>query len=175
MLTLSVRQSISFLCNTKHGSSDFMGYGNPLRLLLACGHLKNACKLFSWWPLKFYLCAKSFLSVYGKEIFVWNFKDALILALFEIPYKNMLPVIQPCVSVLYLEVTVILLHFIYKGELTAHPRIILRMCPANGRWHYNVTSSFIGWAHTQNDPCYSPVKMRYREFIVRCLTNATPL
>ena len=74
MLTLSVRQSTSFLCNTKHGSSDFMGYGNPLRLLLACGHLKKASKLFSWWPLQFYFCAKSFLSVYGREIFVWNFK-----------------------------------------------------------------------------------------------------
>ena len=27
------------------------------------------------------------------------------------------------------------------------------MCPANERWCYNVTSSLIGWAHTQNDPC----------------------
>ena len=27
------------------------------------------------------------------------------------------------------------------------------MCPANERWRYNVTSSFIGWAHIQNDPC----------------------
>ena len=26
------------------------------------------------------------------------------------------------------------------------------MCPANGRRRYNVTSSPIGWAHTQNDP-----------------------
>ena len=30
--------------------------------------------------------------------------------------------------------------------------IILSMCPANERWRYNVTSSLIGWAHTQNDP-----------------------
>ena len=29
---------------------------------------------------------------------------------------------------------------------------ILYMRPANERWHYNVTSSLIGWAHTQNDP-----------------------
>ena len=30
----------------------------------------------------------------------------------------------------------------------------LCMHPANDRWCYNVTSSLIGWAHTQNDPCY---------------------
>ena len=29
--------------------------------------------------------------------------------------------------------------------------IILCMCPANGRWCYNVASSLIGWVHTQND------------------------
>ena len=27
------------------------------------------------------------------------------------------------------------------------------MCRANERWRYNATSSLIGWAHTQNDPC----------------------
>ena len=31
--------------------------------------------------------------------------------------------------------------------------IILYMCPANGRWRHIATSSLIGWAHTQNDPC----------------------
>ena len=31
--------------------------------------------------------------------------------------------------------------------------IILCRCPANERWRYNVTSSPIGWAHTQKDPC----------------------
>ena len=25
--------------------------------------------------------------------------------------------------------------------------------PTNGRWRYNVTSSLIGWAQSQNDPC----------------------
>ena len=30
--------------------------------------------------------------------------------------------------------------------------IILWMHPANKRWRYIVTSSLIGWAHTQNDP-----------------------
>ena len=28
--------------------------------------------------------------------------------------------------------------------------IIVCMCPANERWRYTVTSSLIGWAHTQN-------------------------
>ena len=31
--------------------------------------------------------------------------------------------------------------------------IILCMRPANGSRRYNVTSSFIGWANSQNDPC----------------------
>ena len=31
--------------------------------------------------------------------------------------------------------------------------IILCMRSANGRWCYNVTSSLIGWANAQNDPC----------------------
>ena len=31
--------------------------------------------------------------------------------------------------------------------------IILCMRPANGRRRCNATSSLIGWAHTQNDPC----------------------
>ena len=30
--------------------------------------------------------------------------------------------------------------------------IFLCMCPANERRRYNVTSSLIGWVHTQNDP-----------------------
>ena len=33
------------------------------------------------------------------------------------------------------------------------PGIILWVGPANERRCYIVTSSFIGWAHTQNDPC----------------------
>ena len=33
------------------------------------------------------------------------------------------------------------------------PGIILYTHPANERRRYNVTSSLIGWAHTQNDPC----------------------
>ena len=34
-------------------------------------------------------------------------------------------------------------------------RTILCMRPASGRRRYNITSSLIGWAHTQNDPCLS--------------------
>ena len=33
------------------------------------------------------------------------------------------------------------------------PRIILGLGSANGRWCHIVTSSLIGWAHAQNDPC----------------------
>ena len=34
-----------------------------------------------------------------------------------------------------------------------HAGIILCMCSTNERWRYNVTSSLIDWAHSQNDPC----------------------
>ena len=34
--------------------------------------------------------------------------------------------------------------------------IILNMGSANEKRRYNVTSSLIAWAHTQNDPCYAP-------------------
>ena len=37
----------------------------------------------------------------------------------------------------------------------ALPGIILWMRPANERWGYNVTSSLIGWACSQNLPCTS--------------------
>ena len=43
--------------------------------------------------------------------------------------------------------------------------IILYMGSANERWRYNVTSSLIGWAHTQNDSCLSTGLTR-----VLCLT-----
>ena len=36
--------------------------------------------------------------------------------------------------------------------------ITLCMCLANERWRYNVTSSLIGWAHTQKDPWCVVVK-----------------
>ena len=35
------------------------------------------------------------------------------------------------------------------------PRIILCMHPANESWHYRVRPSLIGWAHTQNDLCWT--------------------
>ena len=37
--------------------------------------------------------------------------------------------------------------------------IILCMHPANERRRYDVTSSLIGWVHTQNDPCGLEVKL----------------
>ena len=41
-----------------------------------------------------------------------------------------------------------------QNELIA-PGIILCIRPANERRRYNVNSSLIGWAYTQNDPCSS--------------------
>ena len=40
-----------------------------------------------------------------------------------------------------------------KSKTKTSLGIILWKCRANGRWHYNATSSLIGWAHTQNHPC----------------------
>ena len=48
-------------------------------------------------------------------------------------------------------VVLVLDSLLHRDLLT--PGIILCMCPANGRRRYNVTSSLIGWAHTQNDLC----------------------
>ena len=54
---------------------------------------------------------------------------------------------------------------------------ILGMGSAYERRRYNVTSSLIGWAHTQKDPCYSlakstqyPISLVQRDFLwnVRC-------
>ena len=39
-----------------------------------------------------------------------------------------------------------------SGSITAYSGIILSMRPANERRRYNVTSSLIGWAHSQNYP-----------------------
>ena len=41
---------------------------------------------------------------------------------------------------------VLQIYIIYTGTM-------LYMHPANERRHYSVTTSLIGWAHTQNDPC----------------------
>ena len=39
-----------------------------------------------------------------------------------------------------------------KKKPKKKPGIVLWMHPANERPRYNVTSSLIGWAHSQNDP-----------------------
>ena len=39
--------------------------------------------------------------------------------------------------------------------------IILCMHPANGRRHYNVMSSVIGWVHSQNDPWLLIIKITF--------------
>ena len=40
-----------------------------------------------------------------------------------------------------------------ENDSPIDPVIILYMRPANERRRYSVTSSLIGWAHTQDDPC----------------------
>ena len=50
--------------------------------------------------------------------------------------------------------------------------IILYMQPTNERRRYNVTSSLIGWAHIQNDPCLSRLSFQVplvRRMLSRCL------
>ena len=64
--------------------------------------------------------------------------------------------LSQCWSILY--VAIILNHIELWNDrrvnnLKMNAKIILCMCPANERWRYNVTSSLIGWAHSQNDPC----------------------
>ena len=48
--------------------------------------------------------------------------------------------------------------------------IILCMCPANERWCYSITSSLMGWAHTQNDTlCMCPANERWRYSVTSSL------
>ena len=46
-----------------------------------------------------------------------------------------------------------LFHSVQYITRTMHTGIILPMSPTNKRRRYMVTSSLIGWTHTQNDPC----------------------
>ena len=45
--------------------------------------------------------------------------------------------------------------------VNSYAKIILCMDSANQRCHYNVMSSLIGWANTQNDPNYGPLWILY--------------
>ena len=44
-------------------------------------------------------------------------------------------------------------HVLHPASVRTMAGIILCMHPANERRRYNVTSSLIGWAHSQTDPC----------------------
>ena len=48
------------------------------------------------------------------------------------------------------------------------------MCPANERQCYNVTSSLIGWAHTQNDACDS-LKLSHEPMLIYYQKNPKDL
>ena len=53
--------------------------------------------------------------------------------------------------------------------------------PANERWHYTVTPSFIGWGHTQNEPCACNKVLHcdkylifyFTELVMWCVTDYT--
>ena len=55
----------------------------------------------------------------------------------------------------------------YSSTCTEYPGIILCMRPAYERRRYNITSSLIGWAHTQNDPWYLTRKTKYADTSVK--------
>ena len=64
------------------------------------------------------------------------------------------------------------------------PGNILYMCPANERQRYNVTSSLIGWTHSQNDPwghrldlvlSTDDADQRDYQFNLGYITNSGPL
>ena len=45
------------------------------------------------------------------------------------------------------------------GNNNTRTGTMLRLCPANERGHYNITSSLIGWVHTQNDPWVQEIRI----------------
>ena len=56
-----------------------------------------------------------------------------------------------------------MIYFPLLSSCTASSGIILCMRPANERWCYNVTSSLIGWAHSQNYPWSCYIRKHYIE------------
>ena len=51
-----------------------------------------------------------------------------------------------------------------ETKYTSQSGIKLCMCPANERRRYIVTSSLIGWVHSQNDPWgYNPGTLAYSQ------------
>ena len=58
-------------------------------------------------------------------------------------------------------------HLTYYTKFYDLIGFILCMRPANERRRYIVTSSLIGWAHTQNDPCLI-IQILYRHVDITC-------
>ena len=63
---------------------------------------------------------------------------------------------------------------IYLASICLH-----RDHTANERWRYSVMPSLIGWAHTQNGPCYmyllEAVRSYYHEHLIRKFEKSMPL
>ena len=66
----------------------------------------------------------------------------------------------------------------YQGTCWAvrHPWSVIILCirSANERRCYNVTSSLIGWAHTQNEPCWYSV-VPQQQYIFSQILNKHPI
>ena len=58
-------------------------------------------------------------------------------------------------------VLVFSVHIRFMWCIHTYSRIIPGMVSANGRRRYNVMSSLIGWAHTQNGAWYSPMLLQW--------------
>ena len=84
---------------------------------------------------------------------IWAAKSHFLNQCWERPMKPLAhkrPVMQkasPC-----FDIVVDFPHYSAGKQLVLLSGIILCVCPANERWHYNVMSSLIGWAHAQNYP-----------------------
>ena len=53
----------------------------------------------------------------------------------------------------FIKIWIKIQQFSFKNTESTFTWVILWMRPAHARRHYNVTSSLIGWARSQNDPC----------------------
>ena len=67
---------------------------------------------------------------------------------------------------IYYSAVFLQLHCCQKIRGNNEAAVILSMCPANERRRGIVTSSLIGWAHTQNDPWWSRTNETWIRFFV---------
>ena len=120
------------------------------------GPLCGESKCFLWfrsenflhyWPIMWGIGIHMFSVVSQfKGPVMQSFDGSIIVSMYKLLNKQF-----PRVNVTALWHDPQLLVEVIMGERTQHTGIILCMCPANERRHYNVTSSLIGCVHSQND------------------------